>query len=180
MARRASPEGLAQRRTERAALTDPGPVMDAAAAFLAVRPRSVEETRRRLRYHGYPQDLVQKVVDELIELRYLDDDAFARAWVESRDRAHPRGETALRRELALKGVPRDVIAEILAGRDQAAPTDDSADMSAAMRLLDRRRSALERQADPIKRRQKVYALLARNGFDPEVCREAASAFVGAR
>jgi regulatory protein len=180
MGRRARSESLAQRRTERAALTDAGPVMEAAAAFLAVRPRSIAETKRRLRQHGYPEELVERVVDELIELGYLDDEAFARAWVESRDRAHPRGETALRRELALKGVTRDVIAEVLAGRDQAAPTDHSADMSAAMRLLDRRRSALERQADPAKRRQKVYALLARNGFDPEVCREAASAFVERR
>jgi hypothetical protein len=30
-------------------------------------------------------------------------------------------------------------------------------------------------ADPRQRRQRAYALLARNGFDPETCREAAAA-----
>ena len=41
---------------------------------------------------------------------YLDDAAFARTWVESRDRARPRGESALRRELTLKGMARPVFA----------------------------------------------------------------------
>lgn len=178
MARRSTPESLAQRRAERASVTDAGPVMDAAAAFLAVRQRSVAETTRRLRHLGYPAELVERVVRQLVELRYLDDQAFARAWVESRDRARPRGTTALRRELAVKGVPRELIAEVVAGREE--PSDDnpeSADSAAALRLLERRRSTLDREPDPVRRRQKAYALLARNGFDPETCRDVAARFV---
>ena len=162
--------------------------MEAAAAFLSVRPRSVAETRRRLRHLGYAHALVDQVVERLVDMRYLDDETFARAWVESRDRARPRGESALRRELALKGVDRDVVAQVLADRTHAAELardeahDDtgtrelpaSPDRVAAERLLERRRAALEREPDPRKRRQKAYALLARNGFDPEVCREVAS------
>ena len=50
----------------------------------------------------------ESVLARLGELGYLDDEAFARAWVESRDRARPRGEVALRRELGLQGRgPRD-------------------------------------------------------------------------
>ncbi|HWH23810.1 MAG TPA: RecX family transcriptional regulator, partial [Candidatus Limnocylindria bacterium] len=98
-ARRTRAGSVAQRRAARAELTDPAPVMDAAAAFVAVRPRSVAETGRRLRHLGYPAALVEQVVGRLVEMDYLDDEAFARAWVESRDRARPRGENALRREL---------------------------------------------------------------------------------
>lgn len=143
--------------------------MDAAAAFLGVRPRSVGETRRRLRYLGYPHELVTRVVEQLIELDYLDDVAFARMWVESRDRARPRGEVALRRELALKAVPREVVDEVLSGRAAAV---EEPDLAAAIRLLERRRSSLKREPDPTKRRHKAYALLARHGFDSEVCRQA--------
>jgi regulatory protein len=89
---------------------------DAAAAFLAVRPRSVEETRRRLRHLGYPAAPIEVVIDRLLAYGYRDDEAFARAWVESRDRARPRGEAALRRELVLKGVDGELIAAILAER----------------------------------------------------------------
>lgn len=144
--------------------------MEAAAAFLAVRPRSVAETRRRLRHLGYPDPLVDTVVERLVEMDYLDDAAFARAWVESRDRARPRGETALRRELALKGVPREVVDEVI-GERAGVETDGDPNRRAAEALLERRRASLERVPDPARRREKAYALLARNGFDPETCRD---------
>lgn len=165
-----SPEAAAARLEARAQLTDAQPVMDAAAAFLAVRPRSMAETRRRLRHLGYPPALVESVVERLIELAYLDDAAFARAWVESRDRAHPRGDSALRRELALKGVARQVVDELMSERHDSAAGGDP-DRDAAAVLLERRRASLEREPDPARRRQKAYALLARNGFDPDICRE---------
>jgi regulatory protein len=154
---------------------DPAPVMDAAAAFLAVRPRSVAETRARLRHLGYPHGLVDTVVGRLVEMRYLDDAEFARAWIESRDRARPRGETALRRELALKGVARPLIDDIIEERAKRADGGDP-NLDAATALLERRRRALEREANPAKRRQKAYGLLARNGFDPETARDAATSF----
>lgn len=150
--------------------------MDAAATFLAVRPRSVAETRKRLSHLGYPFALVERVVERLMEMDYLDDAAFARAWVESRDRARPRGEMALRRELALKGVPRELIDDALVTRlTEAGETDPN--RTAADALLERKRPSLEREVEPARRRNRAYALLARNGFDPETCREAASSFV---
>lgn len=164
-----------QRREKRAEIEDPEVVMEAAAAFLAVRQRSVGETRRRLRHLGYRHGLIDQVIERLIRMRYLDDDAFSRAWVESRDRAKPRGENALRRELVLKGVAREQVDVVLGDRAVNAP-GDGADKAAALRLLERRRAAIEREPDARKRRQKAYALLARNGFDPETCREAAQSF----
>jgi regulatory protein len=175
-------EAVEARRARRAAEVDPGVVMEAAAAFLAVRSRSVEETRRRLNHLGYPAALCDQVVDRLVELRYLDDLAFARAWVESRDRARPRAAMTLRRELQLKGVPDETVAEVLADRaqqaqaraaeDEDAPLD--ADRDAARKLVERRASTFRREADPRRRRQKAYALLARNGFAPDICHEVAS------
>jgi regulatory protein len=179
------------RRAERATIEDPSVVLEAAAAFLAVRPRSVDETRRRLRQLGYPVGPVDVVIGRLLEFGYLDDAAFARTWVESRDRARPRGESALRRELMLKGVDRDVISEVLAERTEAShgrpaagaeavaarQEPDGADEVAAGRLLERRAASLRRDPDPRKRRQKAYALLARNGFDPGICTRVATAFV---
>lgn len=175
-------EAAAERRARRAAITEPDAVMEAAAAFLAVRPRSVEETRRRLNHLGYPPALCDQVVDRLVKVAYLDDLAFARAWVESRDRARPRGVVALRRELRLKGLPDDTIAEVLAGRAAAAASrvasgdelPGDADREAARHLLGRRASSLRREPDPRRRRQRAYALLARNGFAPDVCHEIAS------
>lgn len=177
-----SPAERAAARTERAAAADLQTVLDAAAAFLGIRMRSVGETRRRLQRRGYPADLVETALARLTELGYLDDLAFARAWVESRDRARPRGEAALRRELYARGVPREVIDEALTGRNEppaGAPAESRpADDAAALRLLERRGAALALETDPARRRRRAYALLARNGFDVDVCRAAVDRWSG--
>lgn len=168
--------GPAERRERRTAVDDPAIVVEAAAAFLAVRPRSVVETRRRLRHLGYREELVDAVVTGFVELGYLDDEAFARAWIESRDRARPRGTVALRRELLLKGVDRAVIDAALDEREAppafaADPGEGpvpTADEVAADRLLARKATTLAREPDARKRRQKAYVLLARHGFSPDV------------
>jgi regulatory protein len=168
----------AERKERRAAVDDAAVVVEAAAAFLGVRPRSIDETRRRLRHLGYRHELVEVVVELLAQLGYLDDAEFARVWVESRDRARPRGAVALRRELALKGVDRAIVDAVLDERESGAadgwgaesargsgPTPDE---EAADRLLARKATTFAREADPRKRHQKAYALLARHGFSPDV------------
>jgi len=178
-------------RARRAGTTELEPVYEAAARFLQVRARSVDEVRRRLTQAGYPPALIEAALERLSGLGYLDDAAFARAWVESRDRARPRGEAALRRELRQRGVAPELVAEVLAGR-AAAPSsvaagDDavaeqvpypgaaasepvaSADERAARRALERSAAALRREPDPGRRRRRAYAMLARRGFDPAVC-----------
>jgi regulatory protein len=172
---RARRETFAERRDRRAAVDDPAVVLDAAARFLETRSRSVAEVRRRLTTAGYRTELVEGAIARLVELGILDDATFARAWVESRDRARPRGERALRQELLLKGVDRALIDEVLGERGEG--REQGADVGAAAQLLARHARSLERAADPRVRRQRAYALLARNGFDPDVCAEAASTFV---
>ena len=169
-------ETFAERRERRGAVDDPAVVLDAAARFLEARSRSVSEVRRRLTGAGYRADLVDGAIARLIELGMLDDEAFAQAWVESRDRARPRGERAIREELRVKGIDRVVIDEVLEGRRRA-DNDSTPDREAAERLLARNARALARVEEPRQRRQRAYALLARNGFDPETCREAAASFV---
>jgi regulatory protein len=178
--RRAS---YAERREQRAAVEDVGEVLDAAARYLEARPRSVAEVRRRLTTAGYRAPLVEAAIARLGELGYLDDEAFARSWVESRDRARPRGEHALRRELRLKGIDDATVRRVLDERRRGAleaggPSGDEdgepvdVDRAAAERLLARHARALARVVDPRARRQRAYALLARNGFDPSTAAEA--------
>jgi SOS response regulatory protein OraA/RecX len=88
---------------------------------------------------------------------------------------------ALRRELQRKGLSAEVIAAVLEQRAVASAGAGSApdgrhdpDRLAAQRLIERRASTLRREADPRRRRQKAYALLARNGFAPDVCHDVAS------
>ena len=176
-------ESFAERRSRRAEVEDPTVVLDAALRFLEVRPRSVAEVRRRLTSAGYREDLVTNTLDRLVDLQMLDDESFARQWVESRDRARPRGERALQAELRQKGIESDTIAAVLEDR-RGSETDHDVgeplpDERAARRLLDRHANALGRVTDLRVRRQRAYALLARNGFGPDICRQAAASWLDA-
>jgi regulatory protein len=157
-------EGFNEKRERLGAVDDPAVVLEAALRFLEPRQRSIGEVRRRLTRVGYRAELVEGAITRLVELEMLDDQAFARTWIESRDRARPRGERALRRELAMKGIERDVVEATIGERDAVSP---DADADAARGLLERNARALARVPDMRARRQRAYALLARNGFDSE-------------
>ena len=163
----------AERREQRSKADDPSEVLDAAARFLEARPRSEDEVRRKLLHLGYRPEMVEGAVGKLLAVGYLDDEAFARAWVESRDRATPRGEHALRRELGQKGVDRALVDEVLGDRRDEAITGGigatGPEEAAAERLLAKRLGPILREPDPRRRLQRAYALLARNGFSPDVC-----------
>jgi regulatory protein len=171
-------ETHAERRARRGEVDDPEVVLAAAMRFLETRSRSIAEVRRRLTSAGYRADLVDGAISRLAELGVLDDEAFARGWVESRDRARPRGERALREELRVKGIDRSVVDEVLGDRRELRANDEdddgSPDRLAALRLIERHARTLDRIDDPRKRRERAYALLARNGFDPDICREFAN------
>jgi regulatory protein len=166
-----------ERRAQRAEIDDPNVVLEAALRYLEARQRSVAEVRRRLAQAGYREELVTAALERLGDLGILDDQAFTAAWVESRERARPRGERALRSELALKGVDRGLIDEALAERRPEPGGEADPDVAAAERLLQRHASQLGRVADPRVRRQRAYALLARNGFESEIATRLAGAFV---
>jgi SOS response regulatory protein OraA/RecX len=192
---RAPRESYAERRARRSAIDEPEVVLTAAFRYLEARARSVVETRRRLAEAGYRPELVEGAIERLLAIGLLDDEVFARNWIESRDRASPRGETTLRRELRLRGVEGAIVDATLEARrsgeaesrlgfrrpDLADEADGSGvgdpEETAARRLLDRRRRDLDRVIDPRKRRARAYALLARNGFSPEIAGRLAAALV---
>src|SRR5206468_8583290 len=55
-----------------------------ALRYISIRPRSVLEVRQYLTRKDAEPDQIHPVVDWLISYKYLDDDDFARRWVEHR------------------------------------------------------------------------------------------------
>lgn len=125
-----------------------------AARFLGYRPRSRAEVVRYLRGKQYDEPVVSYAVERLSREGYLDDAAFARFWVENRERFKPRSARALRHELRGKGVDAAAIDAALADLDEA----DSA-WAALEPKLDR-----WRHLDPDTFQQRVLGHLARRGF----------------
>ena len=137
---------------------------DAAIALLVRRPRSEREVRDRLRRKAFDDLTIDSVVERLQEYRYLDDDAFARFWIENRTSFRPRGELALRQELRAKGIDRDIVEETIAD----AELDDRA---MAIDLARRKARSME-SLDVLTRNRRLMAFLQRRGFRYDVIKAA--------
>ncbi len=128
---------------------------DQAVRFLSYRPRSRAEVERYLRSKGVAEELVADVVVRLEQANYLNDEAFARFWVENREQFKPRSQRALRYELRQKGVSNPIIARVLDGLD---------DEAAAWHAVEGQLSRWARLSHE-ELRQKVTGYLSRRGFD---------------
>ena len=84
-----------------------------ALQFINHRPRSMEETRRRLLEKGFSDEVVEVTLEKLIEKNWLNDQHFARHWIENRNAFRPRSHRLLTYELRLKGVADDEITQAL-------------------------------------------------------------------
>ncbi len=135
-----------------------------ALRFLEYRPRSTDEVRRYLNGKGYAPETVEAVLTRLTEAGLLDDRAFARFWLENRAAFRPRGARALRQELRQKGVPADLIAEMLAQEHD----EEQAAYQAALPKARRWRTL-----DRTDFHKKVENFLVRRGFAYDVARAAA-------
>jgi regulatory protein len=93
---------------------------DRAIRFLGFRSRSEAEVRRYLRDKNYTDDVIEETVNRLVAQNYLDDEAFARFWLENRAQFRPRGRQGLRYELREKGISDQIIDSLLANLDEEA------------------------------------------------------------
>lgn len=125
-----------------------------ALRFLAARPRSETEVRQRLQKHKVAAPAIEAVLARLRSAGLIDDQAFARYWVENRNTFRPRSVRALRMELKRKGVAGDALGEAL---------DDANDAEAAYALAANRAPRLAALPEPEFRR-KLSDYLARRGF----------------
>lgn len=130
-----------------------------ALRFLESRPRSEREVRTRLLRHGIPEPRIDAVIERLRGIGLIDDAAFARFWIENRERFSPRGARALKAELRQKGLAAE-----MAGEEVAEGLDESASAREVALRRGPRLAGLDYQTF----RQKLWALLARRGFDYEV------------
>jgi regulatory protein len=141
------------------------PAFDAAVRYLGARPRSVLEVRRHLTKKRYDEKQIAAALARLREMKYVDDAAFARYWLEQRRRFRPKGADALRSELRAKGVDAAIVDEVL-----AEPAEGSAENEAAIAALGPK---LARWSGlPLaERKSKAQALLRQRGFSFETIEE---------
>ncbi|MDQ0231739.1 recombination regulator RecX [Metabacillus malikii] len=86
--------------------------------YLSYRMRSVKEVEDHLRKKEYQEEIIQDVMSKLKENKYVDDLAFAIAYVRTQWQTNGKGPVVIRRELAEKGVNEQFIQEVLSAYRQ--------------------------------------------------------------
>jgi len=129
-------------------------VMGSALRYAAMRLRSVWEMEQYLRRKKASPALAEKILNKLININLLNDEAFAKAWVANRRLLRPTSKRKLQQELKAKRVPEEVINITLAENEEVD------DRSALREIIAKKRNLPRYKADPLK----LMQYLARQGF----------------
>ena len=144
---------------------------DRALNMLALRARSSSELARSLVRKGEEKAHVDWAIARLLEQGLLDDAAFARALTRSRVVGGKRSRRRVEQELARKGVSRSVAGEAIDDVFEDEAVDQRAIVEEAARKKLRSLAGLE----PAVQRRRLYAFLARRGYDLDDIRAAIAA-----
>ena len=165
-----SPEELADLENE----SQYGKLYTRSLEYAFTRPRSQREMRdylyRKTRdsrtKEGYVKkgvsvELTVRVFDRLSEKGYVDDEKFARFWVENRNMRKGSSMRRLKSELSAKGVRADIIETVIGATDRT-------DIEEIQKIIVKKAKRYDDE-------QKLIAYLARQGFHYDDIKEALAA-----
>ncbi len=134
--------------------------MQKALFFLGYRARSTQEVRANLKKHEIPEAVIEHTLQRLQDTNLLNDQEFAKAWLENRNTFRPRSKRMIEMELRHKGLDPDLVQDVISEN-----VDEETLAGQAARKYLRKVQDLPWQEF----RQKLSAHLGRRGFTYEVC-----------
>ncbi|MEO6527811.1 MAG: regulatory protein RecX [Gemmatimonadaceae bacterium] len=146
-------------------------VYDRALNMLAFRARSSSELARSLVRKGEEKPHVDWAIERLQEQGLLDDTAFAQSFTRAKVLGAKQSRRRVQQDLARKGVSRTV-------SDAAIETvfeEEGIDQRELVEEVARKKLRALRDLEPKARRRRLYAFLARRGYDADDIRRAMDA-----
>ena len=129
---------------------------------LSAAPRTRGELEKDLARRGADPEIAAAVLDRFEEVGLIDDEAYARMWVESRHRSKALARSVLRRELTDRGIDRESVDEALD------VIDDDAEWQRAREFAEKK-FRIRRGEDRLKAMNRLAGQLARKGYPAGVC-----------
>lgn len=135
-----------------------------ALRFLARRQRTEKEIRDKLRTREFADEEIQKTIENLRELGFLNDEEFARSYIRHQLTLRPKGKLLLKQKLLLLGIKKDLVD---AAVNEAFQETDQVEVAlqAAQKFI---RKSQKTNNEPRKARQKLAAFLTRRGFSWDI------------
>lgn len=144
-------------------MNDHSRALEAALRAVASRERTEQELRDFLARRKFEPDVIDDVVAAVREEGLVDDAGYARRYAEDRRLLDQWGNERIARDLARRGVERELVDAALAGHGR------SDELAVAIELLDRR---FPMPFDGDRERDKAWRMLVRRGYEPEVAYDA--------
>lgn len=136
-----------------------------ALKYLSYRDRSQKELAQYLEKKGHGTTVIQKTLQELEELNYINDQRFAMEWGRWRIERKKFGKERVRQELFVKGVSSHIITTTL---DTLYNTHHEKDL--ALDLASKKLSSLH-GLEPEKKSRRLAHYLQRRGFSSDIIYE---------
>ncbi len=132
---------------------------------LSRQTRTTQQIRQKLKEKGFQESIITQVIQRFEELHYLDDQQYARSFIEHRLNNKGYGPRRIREELRRKGIQGPWVQQLL---DEF--QDSDAPLQAALTQAQKKWRQLQRETDQRKRLKKLNDFLLRRGFDFETVR----------
>lgn len=123
--------------------------------FIAYKPRTIFDVRKKLIDGGYPDQIIETILEKLLEKGYLNDQQFAENWIENKSLHKPRGKKLIRLELKQKNIDQEIIEDAVNQMD----SDDEL----AVRAAEKYHKRLSNFDEEIYKRR-LTGYLMRRGF----------------
>ena len=136
----------------------PDQVLDKMAKYCAYQERCVKDVRDKLKTFDIPQEDQDKILDYLLDNRFVTDERFAKSFVRGKINQSGWGLNKIRFHLMQKGVAKEVIDEALAQTDEEAYRQ---------RLIDilKAKSKTVKAENDFEKKRKLAAYAMQKGFE---------------
>ena len=136
----------------------PDQVLDKMAKYCAYQERCVKEVRDKLKTFDIAEEEKTKILDYLLDNRFVNDERYAKAFVRGKVNQSGWGVNKIRFHLIQKGIDKDIIDEALG------PTDEEAYRQRLIEILKTKAKTVKADSD-FEKKRKLAAYAMQKGFE---------------
>ena len=142
-------------------ITDEKVALTKAEHFCAYQERAQQEVRDKLYDWGLWPDAVENIIVNLIGGNFLNEERFAKAYVQGKFKQKGWGRIKIKQGLKLKKIPDGLLKKALA-------TIDTDDYTAMIAKVLQKKAPFLKEKDPYKRRYKLQQYAMSRGFEGDL------------
>ena len=136
----------------------PDQVLDKMAKYCAYQERCMKDVRDKLKTFDLPQEEKDKILDYLLDNRFVNDERFAKSFVRGKVNQSGWGLNKIRFHLMQKGITKELIDEALG------QTDEDLYRQRLIDILKTKSKTIKAETD-FERKRKLAAYAMQKGFE---------------